>query len=63
MLFRSSSALTLQALPPLFPLYAVVTLAGTLLGATLGIRYLPSASILVMLGVVLTMSGVRLVFW
>lgn len=58
-----SSALTLQALPPLFPLYAVVTLAGTLLGATLGIRYLPSASILVMLGVVLTMSGVRLVFW
>ena len=58
-----SAAFTPQALPPLFPLYAVITLAGTLLGATIGIRYLPASSILVVLGVVLTVSGARLVLW
>lgn len=58
-----SSAFTPQALPALFPLYAVATMAGTLLGATLGIRYLPASSILLVLGVVLTISGVRLVLW
>jgi uncharacterized protein len=57
-----SAALTPQALPRLFPFYAAVTLSGTLLGATVGIRYLPTAWILVVLGVVLTMSGVWLVW-
>jgi uncharacterized membrane protein YfcA len=58
-----ASAFTPQALPALFPLHAVVTLAGTLLGATLGIRYLPESSILLVLGFVLTISGARLMFW
>ena len=57
-----SAALTPQALPPLFPIYAAVTLAGTFLGATLGIKYLPAAWIVAVLGVVLAMSGIKLVF-
>ncbi len=56
-----SAALTPQALPPLFPLYAAVTLTGTLLGATLGMRYLPATQIIMVLGVVLTVSGVKLI--
>ena len=55
-----AAILTPQALLPRFPLYAAVTLAGTLLGATLGIRYLRPRWILVVLGVVLTMSGMWL---
>jgi hypothetical protein len=57
-----SAALTTQTLPPMFPFYAAVTLAGALLGATLGIRYLPVTWILLLLGVVLTMSGIKLVW-
>jgi uncharacterized protein len=57
-----AAMLTPQTLLPLFPLYAAVTLIGTLLGATLGIRYLPTAWILVTLGVVLTMSGMWLLW-
>jgi uncharacterized protein len=57
-----AATLTPQTLLPLFPLYAAVTLAGTLLGATLGIRYLPTAWILVVLGVVLMMSGMWLLW-
>ena len=56
-----SAALTPQALPPQFPFYAVVTLAGTLLGTTLGIRYFPATQIVVVLGLILTLSGVRLI--
>ena len=56
-----SAALTPQALPPLFPVYAAATLAGTFLGATIGIRYLPTNWIIVVLGVILTMSGMKLV--
>jgi uncharacterized protein len=52
-----AAVLTPQTLLPQFPFYAVVTLAGTLLGATVGIRYLPTAWILVVLGIVLAMSG------
>jgi hypothetical protein len=57
-----SATLTSQALPPLFPFYAAVTLTGTLLGSTLGIRYLPTTWILAVLGVVLALSGIRLVW-
>ncbi len=57
-----AAALTPQALLPLFPFYAAVTLTGTLLGATLGIRYLPTAWILMVLGMVLTMSGMWLLW-
>ncbi len=57
-----SAVLTPQALPPLFPVYAVVTLTGTVLGATLGMRYLPATWIVAMLGVVLTMSGMKMIF-
>ncbi len=51
-----------QKLLPLFPLYAAGTLVGTLFGATLGIRYLPTFWILVVLGVVLMMSGLWLLW-
>ena len=56
-----SAALTPQALPPLFPLYAATTLTGTILGATLGMKDLPANWIVIVLGVVLTMSGMKLV--
>jgi uncharacterized membrane protein YfcA len=56
-----SAALTPQALPALFPLYAATTLTGTILGATLGMKYLPANWIVIVLGVVLTMSGMKLV--
>jgi uncharacterized membrane protein YfcA len=58
-----AAALTPQSLPPEFPLYAVTTLAGTLLGATIGIRHLPVTWIQAVLGIVLSISGVRLLFW
>lgn len=58
-----AAALTPQALPPEFPIYAVTTLAGTLLGATIGIRYLPAAWIQAVLGTVLSISGAKLLFW
>jgi uncharacterized membrane protein YfcA len=56
-----SAVLTTQTLPALFPLYAAVTLAGTFLGATFGIRYLPANWIVVVLGLVLAVSGVKLI--
>ena len=58
-----TAGLTPQTLPPQFPLYAAVTMAGTLLGATIGIRYLPAARIQVVLGVVLSISGLKLLLW
>jgi hypothetical protein len=57
-----AAVLTPPTLLPLFPFYAIVTLIGTLLGATLGIRYLPAAWILAVLGTVLTMSGLWLLW-
>jgi uncharacterized membrane protein YfcA len=57
-----AATLTPQVLLPLFPLYAAVTLTGTLLGATLGIRYLPAVWILAVLGVVLALSGMWLLW-
>jgi len=55
------AALTPQALPELFPLYAAVTLAGTFLGATIGIRYLPPNRIVAVPGMVLGLSGAKLI--
>ncbi len=55
-----AAALTPQTLPPEFPVYAVTTLAGTLLGATIGIRHLPATWIQAVLGIVLSISGVKL---
>ena len=51
------------ALPPEFPIYAITTLAGTLLGATIGIRYLPVTWIQAVLGMVLSIAGAKLLFW
>jgi uncharacterized protein len=58
-----AAALTTQTLPPQFPLYAATTLAGALLGATIGIKHLPAAWIQVVLGGVLSISGVKLLLW
>ena len=56
-----SATLTPQVLPAAFPVYAAVTMAGTILGATIGIRYLPPNVIVLVLGLVLMVSGVKLV--
>lgn len=58
-----AAALAPQTLPSEFPLYAVTTLAGTLLGATIGVKHLPVAWIQVVLGMVLSASGAKLLFW
>ncbi len=57
-----AAALTPQSLPAEFPLYAVATVAGTLLGATAGIRHLPVAWIQIVLGIVLSIAGAQLLF-
>lgn len=58
-----AAVLTSQTLPPQFPLYAATTLAGTLLGATIGIEYLPINRIQVVLAIVLSISGAELLVW
>lgn len=50
------------SLPAELPYYAAATVLGALLGATLGIKRLPSAQILKALGVVLTIAGLKLIF-
>jgi len=57
-----SAALTPQTLSSEFPLYAVTTVAGTLLGATVGIRHLPVTWIQTVLGIVLSIGGAELLF-
>jgi uncharacterized membrane protein YfcA len=51
---------SLQALPPMLPLYAVAALAGGLVGTTLGIR-LPVKLVLRSLALVLIVAGAKLV--
>jgi uncharacterized protein len=49
------------ALPVELPYYAAATVLGALVGATLGIKRLPSAQILKALGLVLTIAGLKLI--
>jgi uncharacterized membrane protein YfcA len=58
-----AAALTARTLPPLFPLYAIATLAGTLVGASIGIKYLRAGWIEAVLGIVRSISGAKLLLW
>lgn len=49
------------SLPTELPYYAAAVLAGAAVGATLGVKRLPSGQILKVLGVVLTIAGLKLV--
>lgn len=52
---------SLQAVPAFAPLLAVTAVAGGLAGARLGSRRLPPAAIVRLLGVVLTIAGIKLI--
>jgi len=56
-----AACLTPQSVMPQFPAYAAITVAGTVIGATLGIRYLRATWCQIVLGIALSLSGIRLV--
>ena len=65
-LCNSSAALlgnlsSVGSLPAALPYYAVAVVLGAAVGATLGVKRLPSGGILIALGLVLTIAGLKLV--
>jgi uncharacterized membrane protein YfcA len=52
----------LPSLPPALPVFVVAVAAGAAVGTWLGLRRLPHAGLLVILGVVLLLAGAKLIF-
>lgn len=58
----AGSISVLPALPPALPVFVAAVAAGAVAGTWLGLRQLPRAGLLVVLGLVLLLAGAKLIF-